>query len=87
MLTLVISRPRAAAASSASAKGSTSADTSAPYSPSEWPITMSGSKPYSASSRHIAVSIVSTAGCVIAVCIRSSSACLTASGSWRSTKM
>ncbi len=35
----------------------------------------------------MAVSIVSTAGCVIAVCFRSSSACFTASGSWRSTKM
>ena len=47
---------------------------------------MSGSKPYSPSSRTIAVSIVSTAGWVIGVCFRSSSACLTASVSCRSTK-
>ena len=38
-LTRVISLPRAAAASSASANGITPAATSAPYSPSEWPIT------------------------------------------------
>ncbi len=86
-LTLLISRPRAAAASRASAKVSTPAATRAPYSPRECPITMSGSRPNSPSSRHIAVSIESTAGWVIAVCLRSSSACLTASGSVRSTKM
>ena len=50
-LTRVISRPRAAAASSAWANGMTPAATSAPYSPSEWPITMSGAMPKSASRR------------------------------------
>ena len=50
MLTLVISAPRAAEASSAWAKGMTPAAISAPYSPSEWPMTMSGRMPYSPSS-------------------------------------
>ena len=50
MLTLVISAPRAAEASSASAKGMMPAAINAPYSPSEWPMTMSGPKPYSPSS-------------------------------------
>ena len=50
METLVISAPRAAEASSAWAKGMMPAAISAPYSPREWPITMSGWKPYSANS-------------------------------------
>ena len=44
-------------------------------------MTMSGAIPYAASSRVSAMSTVSTAGCVISVCLSSSSACATASGS------
>ena len=42
---LAISRPRALTASSAAANVRTPAATSAPYSPSEWPMTRSGSMP------------------------------------------
>ena len=73
-LTRVISRPRAAAASRACAKGMMPAATSAPYSPSEWPMTMSGRMPKSANSRCIASSSVSTAGWQIAVCCSEASA-------------
>ncbi len=45
METLVISRPRAATASSASAKDRLPAATRAPYSPRLWPITKSGAMP------------------------------------------
>ena len=54
-------------ASSASWKDRPPAATSAPYSPTEWPITMSGAMPYSAQQAVSAMSTVITAGCVISV--------------------
>jgi hypothetical protein len=60
--TLVISRPRALTASSASANGRAPAATSAAYSPRLCPITTSGTTPYAARSLVRAVSTANTAG-------------------------
>ena len=83
----VMASPRAATAVRASPKGMPPAATRAPYSPREWPITISGSTPYDAKRRDRAVSTVSTAGWVTAVCFSPSSAAATASGSSLSTKI
>ena len=83
---LDISRPRAAAASSPWANGMAPAATIAAYSPSEWPMTTSGTNPYSRRSRSRAMSVVRTAGCVMAVCIRAVSASFSFAGSSVSTK-
>ena len=85
--TLVISRPRALTASSASRKPRAPQATRAPYSPRLWPITISGVTPYAASNRVSARSAARTAGWVIAVCRSASSAPATAASSRGSTKM
>ena len=70
---------------SASANENVPAATLAAYSPRLWPATMSGRTPWSSSSRKMATSAASIAGCVISVCLRASSARARASGSAGST--
>ena len=62
MLTLAISRPRTATASTASLKEKTPAATQAAYSPSEWPAHATGRTPIEDKSRKIAVLAVRIIG-------------------------
>jgi hypothetical protein len=84
---VAISLPRALTASIAASNVSEPAATSAPYSPTLWPITMSGRMPYASSSWVSPSSMVATAGWVISVCSNWCSTFATASGSELSVKM